>query len=333
MRVSDKLVFGIYAGSGLALDSVLGTISGPPDDLQQVKKSLDLLDQSSEHFLIRGYLQYIGEGKCAGITPPHMEQYTNNNGRGLDLAICFRPKVYHEDDWTNFIRDTILRYKGTLVKVQITEEPNNPDTQSGGDGSSPNILEAIVSGVIAAKDEVRKQNLKVQVGFNAVPSFDPNNKFWENLGSMSSQEFIDAVDYIGLDFYPGVFRPLPPGLTVSTAVKGVLHHFRNVNLKAGQFPVHKAIHVTENGWPTSETRTEEEQVTGIREMIDAIFEKRKELNITHYEFFDLRDADSSKPGLQFGLLRSDYTPKPAFDTFRELIAKYGVAKKEYSTTY
>ena len=47
--------------------------------------------------------------------------------------------------------------------------------------------------------------------------------------------------------------------------------------------------------------------------------------MTHYMLFGLRDADSSKPDLfhQFGILHDDYTPKPAFDTFRALVAELG----------
>ncbi|MCF6422913.1 hypothetical protein [Amycolatopsis tucumanensis] len=43
-----------------------------------------------------------------------------------------------------------------------------------------------------------------------------------------------------------------------------------------------------------------------------------------YTHFALRDADSANPGLfhQFGLLRDDYTAKPAFDTYRKLIAEF-----------
>ena len=53
-----------------------------------------------------------------------------------------------------------------------------------------------------------------------------------------------------------------------------------------------------------------------------INEHRHALNITHYEYFDLRDADSSLSdfGYHFGLLHDDYTPKPAFDTYRRIIA-------------
>lgn len=52
---------------------------------------------------------------------------------------------------------------------------------------------------------------------------------------------------------------------------------------------------------------------------------RAELNITHWELFTLRDADSSRNDLfhRFGVLRDDYSPKPAFHTLRRLIAELG----------
>ena len=58
----------------------------------------------------------------------------------------------------------------------------------------------------------------------------------------------------------------------------------------------------------------------------AVDHVRAALNVTHYEFFALRDADSSNPGLgyQFGLPRDDYRPKPAFDRYRALVAELGV---------
>ncbi len=40
----------------------------------------------------------------------------------------------------------------------------------------------------------------------------------------------------------------------------------------------------------------------------------------------LRDADSANPDLfhQLGLMRDDYTPKPAFEQYRTLIEELGV---------
>jgi hypothetical protein len=68
---------------------------------------------------------------------------------------------------------------------------------------------------------------------------------------------------------------------------------------------------------------EERVVVGTRvRTVDAL---SQELNITHYELFGLRDADSAKddPFHQFGIMRDDYTPKPAFSTFQRLIQELG----------
>jgi hypothetical protein len=60
-------------------------------------------------------------------------------------------------------------------------------------------------------------------------------------------------------------------------------------------------------------------------VVRTINDLRTALNVAHYEFFMLRDEDSERAelGYQFGLLRHDYTPKPAFETYMRLIAELG----------
>lgn len=57
--------------------------------------------------------------------------------------------------------------------------------------------------------------------------------------------------------------------------------------------------------------------------LHAVHELRAELNVTHWELFTLRDANSSKEDMfyRFGVLRDDYSPKPAFGVLRDLIAE------------
>jgi hypothetical protein len=58
-------------------------------------------------------------------------------------------------------------------------------------------------------------------------------------------------------------------------------------------------------------------------MVGAANTYRANYNVTEYFWFDLRDADSGSPNFQqqYGLLRDDYTPKPAFDSYRALVSK------------
>jgi hypothetical protein len=56
-------------------------------------------------------------------------------------------------------------------------------------------------------------------------------------------------------------------------------------------------------------------------VIDVISRNAQALNITGYINHTLRDARSAGSGLfdQFGLMTDDYTPKPAFHVYRDLI--------------
>lgn len=60
-------------------------------------------------------------------------------------------------------------------------------------------------------------------------------------------------------------------------------------------------------------------------MVRTIADLSEELNITHYELFGLRDADSSNENMffQFGIMRDDYTPKPAFAIYQRLVQEFG----------
>jgi hypothetical protein len=92
-------------------------------------------------------------------------------------------------------------------------------------------------------------------------------------------------------------------------------------MPAAGIPSSLPMHVSENGWPISPDRSYEQQAMAIEIIIHTINDYRGNYNITSYELFDLRDVDSSNPDLfyQFGLLRDDYTPKPAFEVYRLLI--------------
>jgi hypothetical protein len=58
--------------------------------------------------------------------------------------------------------------------------------------------------------------------------------------------------------------------------------------------------------------------------VEVIARNATPLHITGYRHFALRDARSAGDGLlcQFGLMTDDYTPKPAFGVYRDLIARY-----------
>ncbi|MFN8209694.1 MAG: hypothetical protein U0T33_01835 [Bacteroidales bacterium] len=311
------LLFGIYPGSGVSDYSGPGAFFGPPDDKEKISDALSRLQAPGKPFLIRCYTGFDNKF----FTPEGVEKFLSE-GRKLDIAICYRSVKYEKEAWFDFIRDLIKRYGPSIYSLQITEEPNNPDASTGGDGGSDKVINALVDGVVEAKRYALENGFDFLVGFNAVISFNPSDQFWPTLAALLTPEFNTALDYVGLDFYPGVFRPLPPGMTLSDASKAVISHFRKNNLSKAQIPASIPLHITENGWPTSEERSCEEQVRSVMELIESVHSISAEYNIKCYEYFDLRDANSLTPGFRHGLMNDDYTPKPAFGTFRDMISRY-----------
>lgn len=321
---TSPLIFGIYPGGSTGFGSGQAVIADEPTHIHE---ALDHLQAGLSPFLVRGYLPYTGSLSAAPAlaikTPAAVEQYIQD-GRKLDLVLQFRqPNL---DGWLTFIRQAIRRYNSMLATLQITEEANVTMTPEV-DGCIPQVREALVRGVITAKEEIQRSGLDIQVGFNAAPNFDPTDDFWPAISALGGQSFLDALDYVGFDFFPDVFRLLPDAreATLRAAVAGVLSHFRNVSLAAGNIPQTYPIHITEHGWPTGPARSPERQAEVVELVIRTIHEHCKQFNITHYEHFALRDANSSNSDLlaQFGLLRDDYSPKPAFARYRQLIAELG----------
>jgi hypothetical protein len=128
-----------------------------------------------------------------------------------------------------------------------------------------------------------------------------------------------------------VFEDQPLDLNeITVSVERTLSNLREKLISIGmQDSV--SIRVAENGWPTGKNpvanieRSYERQVEVLETVIKTIYNLRQELNITHYELFGLRDADSAKDDLfhQYGIMRDDYKPKPAYHRFKKLIQELG----------
>ncbi|MFF5232621.1 hypothetical protein [Dactylosporangium sp. NPDC000521] len=309
--------FGIYPG-GLGADMDGAPTPGPPEDAARIDERLDEL----RPHLVRGYVHYSDARGGHQEAPPHPARHATG-GRRLDLVACFREPGGDLGGWLAFLRGLVRAHGDVLATLQVGEEANHDGP--GGDGGSAHVRRAIVEGVLAARDEVDRLGLDVLVGCNSTPVFDPAQEFWTGLGRLGGGEFRDALGYVGLDFFPDVFRPVPAD-AFAGAVMSVLRGFRDVSLAAAGVPASVPIHVTEHGWATGPGRSYERQADVLETVVRTVEGLAEPLNITTYEHFSLRDADSANPStmFQFGLVRSDYTPKPAFERFRALIAGRGV---------
>ena len=319
-----KIVFGIYPGGPAGSNN--GLAAGKPDDLVKINAALDHLQGHDRQLLVRAYTPFVAHDRKPGVqaTPSSAKQYADYgiNRRKLDLVLTFGDKQGDIEAWTQFVREVVCLNAGHLGKVQIAEEPNL--VHPPGDGRFPRIAEAVVEGVIAAKEEVQRLGLDALVGFNAVQAHETYDPFWERLDACASDKFRQSLDYVGVDLFPDVFKPLG-NVTMEEAVLYGVSSFRH-QLEAIKLAASIPIHITEHGWPTTLERSYDRQAEVLDETVRTVVKYQREFNVSHYEFFSLRDADSYNPGIffQFGLLRDDYSPKPAFEVFRQLIAEFGV---------
>lgn len=313
--------FGIYPG-GLAGDDGGGLAGGRPDDPEKIRAALRAL-QAGGPFLVRGYLVFTDPGGSRPETPHDVGQYAEE-GRQLDVVAQYQSDSGDVAGYLEFVRRILRRLGPVIATLQITEEPNvvgNPTL----DGYYPGVRRALVDGVIAARAEADRLGLTgLRVGFNTTPLFGPSAEFLAELVDMGGPLFLDALGYVGLDFFPDVFRPAPDP---ATATAGLLSLHRDLMTKAGiahEIP----LHITEHGWPTGPDRTPHRQAEVLHAVLDTIMRHRALLNLGAYLHFALRDADTAKDDLfhRFGLLNDDYTPKPAFTVYQHFISAAAAAK-------
>ncbi|MEV7686287.1 hypothetical protein ACFW1F_19230 [Streptomyces bungoensis] len=315
------LTFGIYPGALLGDDK--GIVRPVRPDLpDRITDALDALQGTAATLSVRAYHPFAETVAPREPPTPTDPQAYVRRGRRLDLVLPFREPSGRLEAWLEFIRETVRTQGPRLASLQICEEPNADLPVL--DGSIPNVLNALVQGVVTAKQEALAQGHALAVGFNAVPTFDPADTFWSELAALADTHFLESLDYVGLDFFPDVFRPVAVD-QLAGAVTAVLTAFRRTYLPKAGIPDTVAVRVCENGWPTGPGRPEQRQAVVLETVVRTVAALAADLNIDGYSFFSLRDADSGADGLfhRFGLLRDDYTPKPAFETYRRLIGELG----------
>jgi hypothetical protein len=318
-RTRRGLTFGIYPGS--AVGDV--GLARPPDRPDRINQALDQLQgPAGRTFAVRAYDVYADPGDTIHSTPlqtPAGYDRYLGRGRALDLVVQYHSRSGDVEGYCAFIERLIDCHGEHLASLQVGEEPNitgDPNL----DGAYPRVTEALIAGVRAAKEKAwRSGRPGLTVGCNSSPLFGPAGGFFTDLTRAGGEQLIADLDYIGLDFFPDVFRPIPPA-SLDAIVQGLLEGHRRDNLASAGLG-HLPLVVTEHGWPTGPGRTPERQAEVLATVIGVISREAEALNITGYIHHTLRDACSAGSGLfcRFGLMTDDYIPKPAFRTYQDLI--------------
>ena len=330
---APPLVFGIYPGGAAGTVGPGGTLA--PENPTLRMAALEQLRPAGRPFVLHLYASYTGADgwSAAQQVGQEIEQY-GHAGFQTELVLAYRPADRGSPadvlGFVGFVRDAVGALGGTpgFVSLQVTNEANQGGSPNTSDGYYAGAEDALIGGVIAAKDETLRRGLgQVKVGFNWAYAADGGERgFWHYLGQHGGRRFVDDLDWVGLDAYPGTWGPAlgGRGLAAETTsfVAGALRALRVTYMPLAGIPHKVPLRVSETGYPTGPGRTDAMQVTVMKAAVDAVYHARGKYNIGGFQWFDLRDADSSSSSFesQYGLMRDDYSPKPAFGAYRALVA-------------
>jgi hypothetical protein len=234
--------------------------------------------------------------------------------------------------WERYVRKAVreLGRRPSVVAFSITNEANLPASPNTSDGAYEGVVDALVRGVVVARDELDSiGRTDVDIGFTLMWRWTPESdaKFWDGIAARATPAFRAAVDYVGLQIYPGlVWPPAPrPGVSAGDEIIEALTLLRRCYMPIASLGDGVDVWVSENGYATNLGRTEEEQAAALDSTVRAVHEYSGELGISDYRYFNLRDNNSDGTDLfaAVGLLRDDYSRKPAFVLYRDLVDAFG----------
>jgi hypothetical protein len=304
----------------------------PEDPVRHLAK-LDELRRPGAPFPLRLTRFFWRDGEAAFQSFLAMtEQYTSH-GYPVELQVRYQPSEAQEGDigaWVSHVREIVRRFGSNrlVVGLQIANEVNITFSPDSSDGAYEGAREALVQGVIAAKQEAaRLGHDQLRIGFNWAYRTDPASEtsFWQALRDRGGPDFVRSLDFIGLDVYPGtIFPPAEAGF--DDYRDGMVNAMSAIRCYATipGIPPSVPIEIGENGWPTFPGRSYDDQARILRVMVQAVHDFRGTYNVRDYRWFNLRDSQTGHPGVfqNSGLLEDDYDEKPAFAAYRELVHRY-----------
>jgi len=335
---TPPLRFGIYPGGPAG--SVNPKAPPRPEDPGKRLAALQGLRGDSP-FVARLYAGWTGDARADDVGGWLDDEIRSYTAAGLEVELAVRYEPEHADAaaspaaFADYIRAIVRRYGADagFTSLQVTNEANLGGAPGASDGAFAGASRALVAGVIAAKDEARRAGYpQLRVGFNWAYDERPaaSSEFWAQLGRLGGATFARSVDWVGVDSYPGTWSPrlavspIIPG-AAAAAVKDALRSLRDCYLPMAGIGRTATLHVAENGFPTAAGRGDDMQSAVLEAMVRAVEEVRETYGVSDYRWFDLRDSSTADPSIEshYGITRDDYSPKPAYGVYRDLIAELG----------
>jgi hypothetical protein len=321
-----------------ALAGTAGATQGSAVPVDPVKElqGLGALQPAGGRLVVRLNRLFEADGSAGIARFAEQEQRYAAAGFDVESQVRYHPGPGQEGDmqaWETFVRDaaTALGRSSALVALDVTNEVNLPLSSNTSDGAYAGALEALVRGVVAARaalDAIGRGD--VSVGFTFAYRYLPASdaQFWQRLGAAATPAFRAALGHVGLQLYPGLFWPplLLPGQSAGDATAEALTLLRTCWMPMARLGGEVPIWITENGYATNLGHDERRQAGDLEATLRSVHDLDTTLGVTDYRYFNLRDNRPNGTDLfdDVGLLRADYSPKPAFGAYRRLVAAYGL---------
>jgi hypothetical protein len=329
----QALRFGAYPWGGVgAIDQVAGS---KPDDPARAMATVKEL-QGGRQFVVHLYGDYTGTNLGEADHLMSDARWWSDNGVGVEVVLRYRPTTallgVGFTPWVRSVAARLAALRGT-VAIQIGNEANNTASAAAADGAYAGAVRQIARAIPAARDAVRATGrTDVGIGFNWAADGSPctTTAFWGDLRAAGGAQFTDAVDWVGVDVYPGTWSAPARGTTptpaaVADTITSTLRCLRQKHLPAAGLGASTTITVAETGYPTAPGRSEATQTMALRTIVQAVSDVRAAYGVTDLRWFSMRDANTGSGEIEngYGLLRDDYSRKPAFAAFRDVVAATG----------
>ena len=263
-RASSRrpLEFGIYPGGAAGTVGPAGAVR--PEVAELRLQALRTLRGGAQPFVVHLYDSYTEPADRAAIPGWLASQIATYaaDGFAVELVLAYRPKRPTGDvvGFAAFVRARVRQLGGKLEYLQVTNEANVDGAPDAADGAYRGARAALVRGVVAARDEARGRGFDhLRIGFNwAYQLGRPERMFFSALWRLGGKRFATAVDWVGLDAYPGTWGPPlgsgDLGSGVRAATVAAIRMLREDLLPRARLAA-ADLHVTESGYPTGPGRT------------------------------------------------------------------------------
>jgi hypothetical protein len=339
-QAGPPLRFGV--DPGLAGSAGGAQLPAKPDDLSSDVSATSALRPSGHVLVARLNRLFWSDGQAGIDQFKNLVSHYEAAGLQTEIQVRYHPTSSENGDlaaWEAYVRHVVDTFgpDPNVVAMTITNEVNLSSSPNTSDGAYTNARDALIGGIEAAHAEAVKRGFRqLRFGFTYAYRFDPSSDaaFFDYLGAHGGSAFRAALGFVGLDFYPGTIYPpaMAPGDTYRGDMAQALGTLRDCFMPQAGLGAAVPIWITENGVPTGAGISEAQQASALTELVRAAHDYSGTYNVTDYRWFNLRDSNSSVSGslpgasatfATDGLLRDDYSAKPAFGAYRALVDSLG----------